>query len=356
MSYKNKGFCSFSFSASSRFGRIRLRGMPTCVYCYSTRHEKFAREHVIPQSFGSFQHSLTLGCVCGDCNRYFGKQLELGFARESAESIVRYRHGLRDMESASRTNKVRAKINVPGPMLGAKVLLRPNALRNGIDIVYLPQVAFKINDADDWKWYTEEDLTSEVLRPLQAGSTMKLLVSSRAEEEKIRSRLRELGLGHTKEISRDEVPPRPDIKTRVTCDFDSNMSRCVAKIAFNYFAYVLQENTRLLLRREFDTVRNYVRNELNPEQPIVYFSERPKLEPDSNTPAFVDGHILAVGWDTTNENIGCALSLFNAMTYRVALCRKYEGLWFALQSAHSFDFETGRVKRIPLNLLGMPIL
>jgi hypothetical protein len=260
------------------------------------------------------------------------------------------------MESASRTRRVRAKINVPGPLLGAKVLLRPNASRNGIDIVYLPQVAFKIIDADDWKWYTEEDLTAEVLRPLQAGSAMRLLVSSRLEEEKIRSRLRELGLGPTKQINRDEVPPRPDIKTRVTCDFNFNMSRCVAKIAFNYLAHVLEENTRLLLRHEFDALRDYVRYGSSAERPIVYFSERPNLEPTSNSPSFVDGHVVAVGWDITNENIGCALSLFSAMTYRVVLCRKYEGLWFALQSAHSFDFGTVEVNRIPLGLVTTPIL
>ena len=330
--------------------------MPQCIYCRCTRRDPFSREHVIPQSLGSFRGGLTLGCVCDECNHYFGKHLELEFARESAESVARYLHGLRDVESASRTRRMTARINVPGLLFGAKVLLRPNASRNGIDIVYLPQVAFKNKDAEDWKWYTVEELNSDVLRALEPGSVMKLMVTSPAEEEKIRSQLRELGLGPTKAISRDQVPPRPDVKTRVKCDFDFNMSRCVAKIAFNYFAHVLGENTRLLLRREFDAVRRYVRYGSNPEQPIVYFSEKARFEQDSTTPSFVDGHILAVGWDNTNENIGCALSLFNTMTYRVVLCRKYEGLWFPLHSAHSFDFETAGVKSIPLNLLTTPIL
>jgi hypothetical protein len=61
--------------------------------------------------------------------------------------------------------------------------------------------------------------------------------------------------------------------------------------------------------------------------------------------------MASVTWNLPHVRAECALSLFNAMTYRVVLRRKYEGLWFALQSAHSFDFQTGEVKRIPLSVL-----
>jgi hypothetical protein len=236
-------------------------------------------------------------------------------------------------------------------MFGAKVLLRPNITKNGIDFVYLAQVAFKNRDTEEWRWYTVEDLNSDIIQTLEPGSTMKLLVESPAEEEEIRSRMRELGLGPTKTISRDQVPPQPNLKTRVTCVFDFNMSRCVAKIAFNYLAYVLGEDPRLLLRGEFDAIRTYVRHGPDPEQPIVYFSEKPRFEEESRSRSLVDGHILAVGWDTTNENIVCGLSLFNAMTYRVVLCRKYRGVWFPLRSAYSLDFRTKQAEKIPVTVL-----
>lgn len=306
---------------------------------------------MIPQSFGSFRHGLTLGCVCGDCNDYFSKHLELQFARESAESIARFRHGLRDYESAARTSRITARVNVPGPMFGAKVLLRPNATKNGIEIIYLPQVGFKNKNAEQWKWYTAEDLNSDIVQALEPGSEVKYFVTSSAEEERLRSRLRELGLVRTKPIRRDQFPPQPAVKTRVTCTFNSNMARCVAKIAFNYLAYVLEENTRLLLRVDFDAVRNHVRQGSNSEQPLVYFSGKPRLEEDNRERSFVDGHILAVGWDTTNENIVCGLGLFNAMTYQVVLCRRYSGLWLPLESAHCFDFRTNEAKKIPVSLL-----
>jgi hypothetical protein len=199
------------------------------------------------------------------------------------------------------------------------------------------------------------ELDSEVMRTLEPGARIQLFFTSQAEEQQIRSRLRELvELGPTQHISRDKVLPTKDFKTRVTCDFDFNMSRCVAKIAFNYLAYVLGENAELLLRDDFDAVRKYVRDGIFPEYPVVSFSNTPKFEPDTEKPPFVDGHIVAVGWDT-NENIGCLLSLFNAMSYKVVLCRKYKGVWFT-PSAHSFDFQTGEVRSIPVSLLPTPIL
>lgn len=324
--------------------------MSTCVYCRGSRPGRFPREHVVPKSFGSFRHNLTLGCVCGDCNLYFSKQLELQFARESAESIVRFQHGLRDEVAGNPNSRLTARVNVPGPMFGAKVLLYPNATRNGIEIVYAPQVAFQTKNSEEWKWYAEEDLNSEVLRTLEQGSQVKYLFTSPAEEERLRSRLSELGLPSGKPVRRDAISPQPELRTRVRCHFDSNIARCVAKIAFNYLAYVLGEDLRLLLRGEFDGVRNYVRLGSNPEKPVVYFSESPKLEKKEREGSLVDGHILTVGWDATNENLVCGLSLFNAMTYRVLLCHKYGGVWFSLNSTHLFDFQTNEAKKSPLSL------
>lgn len=346
--------------------------MPTCIYCGFSGSDKFPREHVIPYAFGCFQNSLTLGCVCGKCNQYFGKNLEREFASESAESIVRFRYGLRNTESAQRTRTIRARANVPGSILGAKVRLHPDAsVASGIGNMFDTQIALRNRDEQDWRWYRLSELTAEVLQALEPGAGIKLLptlqpatagdeeaIASklREEEEKIRSRLRELGFaGETVQISRDRVLPRKDLNTRVTCDFTFNMSRCVAKIAFNYLAYALGENTSLLLGEEFDTVRKYVRDGIVASEPVVYFSQSPKFEQDAEKAPFVDGHVVSVGWDSANENIGCLLSLFNAMSYRVMLCRKSTGVWFP-PTVHSFDLQAGEVRSIPVGLLPRPIL
>jgi len=162
--------------------------MPTCIYCGFSGSQKFPREHVIPYAFvGAFQNALTLGCVCNECNSYFGRHLELRFASESIESVVRYRYGLRDVESAERTRTMRAKVNVPGPIHGAKVRFRPDSsVPSGVGIVYIPQVAFKNPDETDWTFYTLQELTSDVLRALKPGAGLLLFFTSAEEENAIR--------------------------------------------------------------------------------------------------------------------------------------------------------------------------
>ena len=331
--------------------------MPTCIYC-GFSGTKFPREHVIPKAFGHFKKALTLGCVCDECNRYFGKHLELRFATESAESIVRYRYGLRDVESAERTRTVRARANMPGPIHGAKVRLRPDgSAKSGIENVYVAQVSIQNTGETEPRWYTLQELDSGAMQTLQPGARIGYFFTSPQEEQQLRSRLRELGLGPTAEVGRQTVLPTKNFNARVICDFDFNMSRCVAKIAFNYLAYVLGENTNVLLRPDFDGVRHYVRVGIFPGYPILEFSSKPKFDHDIEKPPFVNGHILAVGSDHATGSITCAISLFNAtMSYRVLACRKYEGLWFALWRAHGFDFDKGEVKPLPVNLLAEPIL
>lgn len=97
-------------------------------------------------------------------------------------------------------------------------------------------------------------------------------------------------------------------------------------------------------------VRGFVRDGTLAEHQIVSAIGGPRLTEESRKGSLVDGHMIGVGWDM-NENILCNLSIFNAMTYQVALCREYRGLWFALNSVHSFDLNTREAKRLPADLL-----
>ena len=117
---------------------------------------------------------------------------------------------------------------------------------------------------------------------------------------------------------------------------DAIIRRCVAKIALNYLAYAVEEATQLLLLNDFDVVRSLVRDGDIPEEQVVFVVGSPRLTEESRRGSLVDGHMIAVGWNMC-EAILCNLSIFNAMTYQVVLCRKWQGLWFPLCNAHSFD-------------------
>src|ERR1700687_5281106 len=322
--------------------------MSTCIYCRRSQQERFPREHVIPKSLGTFHSSLTVGCVCRDCNQHFGKHLELRLARESVESVVRLQYGIRGNTAAPKS-RVTARINVPGPMFGAKVVLGSNAAGNGIEITYLPQVDIQSKGSEEWNWYLEEDLVPTLLQEVWPGG-FKNFLTSQAELERLRSRLRALGLPATQVVRHDRIPPQTQLKARVTFQFYSNLARSVAKIAFNYLAYTMHEDTNFLLCKDFDAIRNYVRHDINPGQGFVYFSGSPRLDPAERKGSAGDGHILVVGWDAANEGIICNLSLFNAMAYRLTLSRKYSGVWFPFGNAHSFDCRRRKVKREPFGI------
>ena len=186
---------------------------------------------------------------------------------------------------------------------------------------------------------------------VRAKHWREVFFTSPAEETHLRARLRELGFtGSTKHISKDRILPQPEMTARVTYTFDTIIRRCIAKIAFNYLAYALSEDMRLLLRDDFDTVRTFIRDGVIPHNEIVAVIGSPRLTNESRKGSLVDGHMIGVGW-SLNENILCNLNIFNAMTYQVALCRKYRGLWFALSSVHSFDLDTKEARKLPGELL-----
>jgi hypothetical protein len=127
---KNSRFASITaitvFERPRESDRMHLRASSasdSCIYRRRCSSEPFPAEHVIPKSFALFRNGLTLHCVCGDCNQFFGTHLELHFGRETGESVVRFQYGLRDSVAGSPGCRLTGRIKVPGPTFGAKVLL-----------------------------------------------------------------------------------------------------------------------------------------------------------------------------------------------------------------------------------------
>lgn len=72
-----------------------------CIYCGSMDPCSFVgREHVVPQSFGTFgAETPVLDCVCDDCNAHFKRELDQPLARETLEGVARYNRGKLSRES-----------------------------------------------------------------------------------------------------------------------------------------------------------------------------------------------------------------------------------------------------------------
>src|SRR5437764_5436042 len=126
-----------------------------CIYCRCESVARFPAEHVIPRSFGRFRHNLTIQCVCGECNNFFSGNLELRFARDTGEGVVRYRHGLRQSPAyGSGVETFIATIKTPGALFGAQVRLTASSSQSGVGFDWVPQVGFREEGSAGLLWFT----------------------------------------------------------------------------------------------------------------------------------------------------------------------------------------------------------
>src|SRR5207247_5232579 len=101
--------------------------------------------------------------------------------------------------------------------------------------------------------------------------------------------------------------------------FDVIVQRAIAKIAFNYAAYVL--GAEFVRNASFDPTRRFIRcNEASGYQ-VTTPTFKPILVDDESRRRQTKGHLLIVEWaDRSQSYLRVRLSLFNEMTYVVRLC------------------------------------
>jgi len=314
--------------------------MTTCIYCRERSAKRFPSEHVIPRSFGKFSQNLTIHCVCGECNNFFSGHLEIHFARHTGEGVVRYRHGLRKSLAPNPGNeKFTATISTPGKLFGAQVRLTPNATGDGIGFDWISQVGFEEKMTGNWLWFTEDKLEPRFLREVRFGSKVCYVTPNAEARQRLRNKLIEMGFKFGTQQHFDEVAPQTTLATRVKWDFDAIIRRCLAKIAFNHLAHITGQDPDFLCRSDFDDVRNFIRFGTKSEKTepnLVLMSGVPQLG-YSSPPPLGGGHLILTTWDATNRSIISHLSIFGVLTYRVILCRDYDGIWFDIRAGHYFD-------------------
>ncbi len=318
-----------------------------CIYCRCESAIRFPAEHVIPRSFGKFRQNLTIHCVCGECNNFFSRNLELRFARDTGEGVIRYRHRLRESPAyGSGVETFTATIKTPGPLFGAEVRLTASNSESGVGLDWVPQVGFEEEGSGDFHWFTEDRLSPEHLKGIRFGSKVLFISANREARERIRARLIELGFQFTGKQKRDDVAAQTLFDTRVKWLFDSTIRRCVAKIAFNHLAYIAEQNYEFLGREDFDEVRDYIRAGSESDERdarIVHISGEPRLG-FSSPPPLGGGHLIVTSWDTTNQAIISQLSIFGALNYTVILASSYKGVWFDIRGGHCFDVTRKEVR------------
>lgn len=339
--------------------------MPSCIYCRRENPE-FDREHVIPQAFGSFEPNsfILYDAVCKDCNNFFGRTLDLALSRDSMEAVLRFRHGTKPASEAGDLpyRKLELKVGQPGPWLGATVVLEPDATGQAVEPVPVPQAAFRWKGSQDWTFLVERELTEDVLakyvKPIPGTLEIRVMGPTKADHERVLKTLKSAGINFRQEGTL--ISPITDdgkVLVEIAAAVDQTIFRAIAKIAFNYAAH--QHGSEFVLRPEFDDVRSYIRHGTAPswtaQMPVVLPFHKPILHDDSPLSRQTSGHLITFDWNNGRTGFLSQVSLFNSITYHIAICPEFKGLWRDdYYRGHHFNTENKTIA--PLTRVSKPLL
>lgn len=317
-----------------------------CVYCGSAVGPS-NREHVIPRALGTFEQNWTLDCVCGRCNHFFSRELELALGRDSAEAFFRVDLGVKPPETADKflNKRMRATIKTAGPFQGGRVVVKPTEEKDGIFPVLVPQVAFR-REGEEWQFIPEADLDQGSMPQLREG-TLQIKIIGRGDDlSRLKQRLATLGVHFTEtecllgRAIADENPVLVEHEFFV----DKTLRRAVAKIAFNYATKVL--GAEIARHPDFDVIRRFVR--FGDEPLLLVTAERGSVLTGAEA-GTTKAHVCGLAWLDGQRDLLAIVSLFNQVTYGVRICHSESDRWVWISSQHLFD----PIKRI---IMALPVV
>lgn len=327
--------------------------MPQCIYCKISKPiEQFSnREHVIPQSFGTFKpHNLILNQsttqikqVCNNCNNLFSG-LEIFLARDSYEGYI-LRSKYQNIQKNIDRRRIILKLR-EGELKGVYVHLIENNTIN-----FEQQIGVKTNNGH-WEYFLLDELHkfSKEKYSLEEGSLRSFGIS----EQQAKLAFNEIGINFVKG---GEIP-LPAQTEKLLCDIsyvvDNKILRAIAKIAFNFFAYF---NPEAVLDNSFDTLRNFILNNIGTIK--IQSSTDPILHDETRNGLGRLGHIITID-RYKYDSLIVQVSLFNHLTYRVWLSeRKWTkkeikfgfGKFFDISSKKILHIDSSKLYLIPLIII-----
>jgi hypothetical protein len=326
--------------------------MGTCIYC-KAQDKPFNREHVMPQAFGTFEpeSAILYDCVCADCNNYFGRTLELPLSRDSTEALLRLRFGIKPASEARDLlyRNLELKVGQPGPWLGATVVLEPDRTDGNVEPVTLPQAAFRWKGESEWAWLLERDFDASKLAayksPIPGTLEIRVIAPTDADQLRVVEKLKTYGIKFVKQGAiKQPMTEDGNILIQIAAQVDHTVFRAIAKIAFNYAAWVHGAN--FVLHSDFDDLRHYIRHGDPPAYgtAVVPF-KTPILGDDLPGLRQTHGHLINFNWNRTQMGFLAQVSLFNAMTYHVLFCTTYSGIWHDdMRRGHHFDIKSRTIE------------
>lgn len=308
----------------------------------------FNREHVLPESFGKFRDNLVLHeVVCAQCNKYFGDTLDLALGRDSVEGLERYRWGVKPASDAEkfRYSAVQLKsVGTPG-FEGVPLRIKPLDGTDEPTVAPIAACEIRSKEGDGSRWFTPEQIDAgEWKAPDLDWRKGVRITGSDPEVDRIRRSLEGQGVRVSNWIPLRPPPGTTELRVAQKFEITRTVKRAIAKIAFNYAAFVF--GREVTLNPSFENARRFIRFDEGDESEFVLSEQGLPFDtplPDHLRPVV---HWLDVGGHRSHYNIVGRVVLFGFMTHRVALARDHKAPWPELPVAHLYLVKVKRVERM----------
>ncbi|CAM5999222.1 unnamed protein product [Sphagnum balticum] len=331
------------------------------MYCLEDKYftsrknsgSEFNKDHVIPESFGSFVQGMTLiGMVCSACNESFGKDLESALSREGAHGYLRLKHGHKAPSELSDFKAATLPMRI----------VSDDDLVNGAEIRldnYSQSVTHRPKEIVGFR-----DSTGRILRlteeQLQALPNLKdlalvlpfsiiMFLPTDDERERVKKLLAEKGA----QMEKWHDIPVGSYAGKGVGELDRRQLRAICKIAYNYFAFVYEGIfPGIALSSDFDAVREFIRSDKNSEFQLIAATAPIEAVHNDKRLRDQEGHAIAVGFTEMQRHkaVFAQVSLYNIGTLGVVLSPSYRQLLLPAVG-HFLSFEDN--KRHQINVLSL---
>lgn len=253
--------------------------MARCVYCSKddTNVTFKSREHVIPRNLGRFANSPTIGgnIICDSCNSRFSP-LETIFTEDTYEGIYGQRLNVMGRGSITARNNLHKIDRTTGFGEGFFVDMFPFLeFQNGrVAPVMKDQIKFRLKGGAGYRIFFPDALRSmqrgtKAFRKLAADlrkldqKDISIFVETKEKLEDVIKLLHSYGVKYKEKESRGKQFAPGDqilIEEHYENTINTDMSRVLAKIAFNYFAYcaIQDKQENILFSPCFERTRTFV--------------------------------------------------------------------------------------------------
>lgn len=325
--------------------------MAKCIYCLRDEKETtfLTKEHVIPQSFGTFtplNPNIKGDVVCDGCNTKIFSPLETNFIEDSMEGFFAQRLNLNNRNSITMRNnnfKVDTDSGFGHDFFDQMVfLLKPE---NGKIVAYpKTQIKFRGLGGQSCRVFFPEALKqikkdSKLLQKLSADmkklSQKDIYIFDETDKDldEAIALLSDYGVSYDQNNhKRHAVSFEEDTKYELTEDcaamVNHEIGRVLAKIAMNYFAYccIQDKKESLLFLPNFDPIRNYIiKGDGKMKDFIVSVNEDPITYEENQSRKRIVAHII--NFVEENGMVVARMTFFGlSAIYKIILGKMPDGI------------------------------